>query len=238
MRSIIICLAIFIASVVSFPSYAQQKTIKACQEEWRANRAENQAKGVTQKAYVEQCRAAGSTGQPAAGRPSASERKGTTGAAPAAGQKTVRACQEEWRANRAENQAKGITQKAYVEQCRVAGRVAQPATAAPRPATRRATTGAAPPPTPGSVRSRPAPSAAATPMGANQYATETQAKFRCGAGMVVWANLEFEDLSLPGLQGLRQYEKRRVYVRAGCDRSGNARRKKRKTSLRVSRSAQ
>ena len=41
----------------------------------------------------------------------------------------------------------------------------------------RATTGAAPP-------------AATAPTGANQYATEGQAKFRCVGGTVVWANLD------------------------------------------------
>jgi hypothetical protein len=38
---------------------AQQKTAKACLGEWRANKATNQANGVTQKAYVAQCRAGG-----------------------------------------------------------------------------------------------------------------------------------------------------------------------------------
>ena len=41
----------------------------------------------------------------------------------------------------------------------------------------RTTTGAAPP-------------AATAPTGANQYATEGQAKFRCVGGTVVWANLD------------------------------------------------
>jgi hypothetical protein len=38
---------------------AQQKTAKACLEEWRANKAANQANGVTAKAYVARCRAGG-----------------------------------------------------------------------------------------------------------------------------------------------------------------------------------
>jgi hypothetical protein len=42
-------------------AYAQQKTVKACEEEWRANKAANQAKKVTEKAYVEKCRAEPST---------------------------------------------------------------------------------------------------------------------------------------------------------------------------------
>ncbi|MGA9439250.1 MAG: hypothetical protein WBV76_13760, partial [Pseudolabrys sp.] len=125
--------AIIGVSVLSFPALAQQKTVKACQEEWRANKDANQAKGVTQKAYVTQCRAGGIAAQPA---PSS-----TTTAAPApaaTGQKTAKACRDEWRANKDANQAKGVTEKAYVTQCR-AGVAAQPApssttTAAPAPA--------------------------------------------------------------------------------------------------------
>jgi hypothetical protein len=37
---------------------AQQKTEKACKEEWQANKAANQAAKVTEKAYVEKCRGA------------------------------------------------------------------------------------------------------------------------------------------------------------------------------------
>jgi hypothetical protein len=183
MRNIVIVCSVVIASLLSFPAFAQQKTVRACQEEWRANRAENQAKGITLKAYVDQCRAGGTTAQPATPPASPSTRT-TTGAARAPGQKTVRACQEEWRANRAENQAKGITLKAYVDQCRAGGTTAQPTTA-PAP---RATTGATPTAPQAPVRRT--PSATATPMGANQYASETQAKQRCGTGTVVWANLD------------------------------------------------
>src|SRR5476649_2693331 len=42
----------------SSSAYAQQKTEKACQEEWRANKAANQAAKITEMAYVEKCRGA------------------------------------------------------------------------------------------------------------------------------------------------------------------------------------
>src|SRR5947208_3381881 len=107
---------------LSSHTWAQQKTVKVCQEEWRADKAANQAKGITEKAYVAQCRAGGATAQPAAPptSPAASPPQ-------ASGQKTVKACQEEWRADKAANQAKGITEKAYVAQCRGGGATAQPA---------------------------------------------------------------------------------------------------------------
>src|SRR6516165_6931063 len=143
--------AIIGVSVLSFPALAQQKTVKACQEEWRANKDANQAKGITEKAYVTQCRAGGVAAQPA---PSS-----TTSAAPApaaTGQKTAKACRDEWRANKDANQAKGITEKAYVTQCRAGGTVASsPAPMAPPPAS--------PPPAATGTRT-----ATTTPTGANQ----------------------------------------------------------------------
>ena len=60
MRTIAVIGAAFIgATLLSFPAVAQQKTVKACTEEWRANKAANEARGVTLKSYVTQCRAGG-----------------------------------------------------------------------------------------------------------------------------------------------------------------------------------
>src|SRR5262244_234658 len=160
MRTIIaISCAIIGASVLSFPALAQQKTVKACQEEWRANKDANQAKGITEKAYVTQCRAGGVAAQPAPSAPPS-----TTTAAPApaaAGQKTAKACRDEWRANKGANQAKGITEKAYVTQCRAGGTVAAPTPAATPPAQTRTTTAptAAPPAPPATTGARPASTA-------------------------------------------------------------------------------
>src|SRR5947209_12502391 len=106
MRHIVIACSFAIgSSLLAGPAVAQQKTVKVCQEEWRADKAANQAKGITEKAYVAQCRAGGATAQPAAPptSPAASPPQ-------ASGQKTVKACQEEWRADKAANQAKGITE--------------------------------------------------------------------------------------------------------------------------------
>jgi hypothetical protein len=86
-------------------------------------------------------------------------------------QKTEKACQEEWRANKAANQAKAITEKAYVEKCRGVAAMAPAAPAAP------------------STASKSAP-ATGTPAGANQYKSAALAKVHCPSGAVVWANLE------------------------------------------------
>src|SRR5262249_38396441 len=250
MRTIIaIGCAVIGVSVLSFPALAQQKTVKACQEEWRANKDANQAKGITEKAYVTQCRAGGVAAQPAPSstmtaapasaatgektakacrdewraNKDANQAKGitekayvtqcraggvaarsapasTTTAAPApaaTGEKTAKACRDEWRANKEANQAKGITEKAYVTQCRAGGTVASPAPMAPPPAQ---TTTAAPPPA-ATTGTR---TATTTPTGANQYSTEGQARFRCGGGTVVWANL---DSKIYHFTGHREYGK-------------------------------
>ena len=185
MRNIVVGSAIIGAILLSVPAFAQEKTVAACTKEWQANKDANQAKGITLKAFVTQCRGGAAPKQAA---PAAPAQKTTTAAAPAAtGQKTVKACTDEWRANKDANQAKGVTLKSYVADCR-AGKAAtaqptlfptqqQTQAPQPQPAQPRATTGAAPP-------------AATAPTGANQYASEGQAKFRCMNGTVVWANLD------------------------------------------------
>jgi hypothetical protein len=236
---------------------AQQKTVKACEDEWRANKADNQAKGITEKAYVAQCRGGSSTAQPA---PSASPPPApSTAAAPASGKtasacraewqankaayqsagvtekayvdkcrageavavptapaaptasappasappaappaasgKTAKACQQEWRANKAAYQGADVTEKAYVEKCRAGEAVALPTTPAPAPT---ATAPAPAPSTPAAAPSQPAtkpaarpspPVATSAPTGAGQFASEADAKSRCPADIVVWVNL-------------------------------------------------
>src|SRR6476620_11460156 len=66
----IICSALIGLAALSSHAVAQQKTVTACEDQWRANKSENQAKGITEKAYVAQCRA-GSAAQPTAPVPAA-----------------------------------------------------------------------------------------------------------------------------------------------------------------------
>ena len=116
-------------------------------------------------------------------------------------QKTVRACRDEWRANKDENQRAGITERAFVEKCRAGiAATGAPTTSpaapapAPTPATIPAPTPAttpAPPPAPARpsrTAARPAPTTTAAPTGANQFPAELQARARCPSDTVVWAN--------------------------------------------------
>jgi hypothetical protein len=106
----IMCSAVIlsIAALSAAPALAQKKTVKACQEEWQANKAANQPSKVTEKAYVAKCRAEGATAQPAAAPPAAAP--ATTSAKPAAGKPKdgrqaeyarERACGQDWKADKA-----------------------------------------------------------------------------------------------------------------------------------------
>jgi hypothetical protein len=191
--AVVMFAAVFGFLTLSSHAMAQQKTAAACRDEWRANKAANQTNGVMEKAYVAQCRGGAAPAQTTAA-PSALPAPAPT-AVPPMGQKTAGACRDEWRANKAANQANGITEKAYVAQCRTGAAPAQ-TTAAPAPATAPAP---APAPTASAPPSRPLPSPApaagsattpGNPVGANQFSTEAQAKFRCPTGTVVWVNLK------------------------------------------------
>lgn len=113
-------------------------------------------------------------------------------------QKTAKACQSEWRANQTEYQAKGITEKAYVTQCR-AGTATQSAAAPASAATTAPGTTAA--------AARPAPAATTAPTGANQFSTEAQAKARCPTDTVVWVNLSTHVYHFAGYKSYGQTKK-------------------------------
>jgi hypothetical protein len=116
-------------------------------------------------------------------------------------QKTVKACEDEWRANKDANQAAKITEKAYVVKCRAEpampaavtttapAKPAVPATATPTQAPAPAPTVAAPAKPAAPARAATAPNAA-TPAGKNQFATEALAKGHCPSDTVVYVNLK------------------------------------------------
>jgi len=91
-------------------------------------------------------------------------------------QKSAAACRAEWQANKAANQAAGITEKAFVAECRSGAAPAATSRTAPAPR------GAAPTTAPGPTR-RPGTSTAA-----GQFSTEAEARAHCPGETVVWAN--------------------------------------------------
>ena len=209
--SIVACTLVIGLGALSPNAWAQAKTAKACTEEWRADKAGFQAKGITEKAYVTDCRAGTAstpTAAPAPAPTAAAPRPIAPNATATAGQKTAKACTEEWRADKAGFQAKGITEKAYVADCRTGTAPTPTAAPAPTPAPT-----AAPAPAPTTASPAPAPTAAApapsasrspaqapygttergtstgSPSGTGQFATEAQAKATCPGDTVVWVNL-------------------------------------------------
>ena len=86
-RQIVVALcSAALAIIASAPlAVAQQKSVKACLEEWRANKTANVANGVTPKAFLAQCRegaaapaAAGSKAPAAAGTGGGDRQTGTS----------------------------------------------------------------------------------------------------------------------------------------------------------------
>jgi len=179
--------ALSIAVLCSTAAIAQQKTEKECRDEWRSQKAAMQAAGTTEKAYVEKCHTT-------AGAAPAAEPSKPVAAAPTGDKKTVKACEDEWRAQKAAMQQAGKTEKAYVAECRGGAATAQP-TAAPAPtavtpAPAPAPAAAARPAPPPTTAAKPAAApASGTPSGAGQFATEAQAKAQCPTDTVVWVNL-------------------------------------------------
>jgi hypothetical protein len=180
---------------------ASGKTASACRAEWRANKDAYQSAGVTEKAYVDKCRAGETVALPSAPPPPAPTASGPPASPPSAAStpsgKTAKACQKEWKANKAGYQAAGVTEKAYVEKCRTGEAVALPTTPSAPPPT---AAPSAPPPSPPAASpsqpttrpaARPSPPVAnSTPAGVGQFASEAEAKSHCPADIVVWVNLK------------------------------------------------
>jgi hypothetical protein len=202
--------------MLSTQSFAQQKTTKECQEEWRANKAANQSNGLTEKAYVQQCRSGAATVQPIPASSPATAPSENSG-----GKKTAKACRGEWKANKAANKANGVTEKAYVERCQAGSAPPQattaPATAPPPPQSTAPTlrptsspTATAPQATPASAPARPARPAPIAPTAnpsANEFSTETQARAHCPVDTIVWANLRSRVYHFTGTRYYRATEK-------------------------------
>jgi len=176
----LICCAVLGAISLSASTLAQQKTVKACIEEWRANKAANQAAGISERDYVAKCKGGAATATVPSEAPVSPKTSGGAAAPSKPQAKTVKACIEEWRANKAANQAAGISERDYVAKCK--GGAATATAPSEAPASPKTSGGAAAP-------SKPIPPAASNqPAGAGQFATEARAKAHCPGDIVVWAN--------------------------------------------------
>jgi hypothetical protein len=106
-------------------------------------------------------------------------------------QKTAKACETEWRANKASIKGSGKTKKAFMIECRSgASDTAKASKTEPAPtgqAENKST--AAPEPQRRTSRDTARPRrGSASETGAGEYASETEARRRCPGDTVVWAN--------------------------------------------------
>jgi hypothetical protein len=130
-RSIfLVCSAVVFAGLAfsATPSFAQKKTIKACQEEWRANKAANEGAKITEKAYVAKCRVeaekpaattapTAAPAAPAAAKPTATATKKPTDGRQAEYARE-RACGADWKADKAAGKIPaGMTWPKYWSDC-------------------------------------------------------------------------------------------------------------------------
>ena len=95
-----VLLTVAVLCGVSISSQAMTKSAKDCTEEWRADKAGMQAKGITEKAYVDQCKEGAAPVSPAAKPAAAAPAQSPTQAAGSAKQKTEKDCVDEWRADK------------------------------------------------------------------------------------------------------------------------------------------
>ena len=127
------------ASPSVYAQQPQQKTVKACEDEWKANRAANQAAKITQKSYVANCRTGAAAPAAAPAKPAAVAPAATAPAAPAAAAPKSAApvsaatdkpkdgtvamharqkeCGAEWKADKAAGKTGGLTWPKYWSAC-------------------------------------------------------------------------------------------------------------------------
>jgi hypothetical protein len=127
--------AAVIASSLLISSPASAKTVKACEEEWKANKATIQASGKKKKDFVTECRAETASTEPSvtpAAQATPAETPNSSAPAPRTrSAKTLRACAAEWTANKETLQASGKTRKDFVTECRAGTETTAAATTAP-----------------------------------------------------------------------------------------------------------
>ena len=114
-------------AILSLPGLAQDEALKNCRADWRASQAALRANGINQKMFIAECEAAAAarSGAASTGPGSPEPQMNPASATPptTAGETLkVKECVEEWRTKRRTkrgiDELQGLTEKAYVEQCR------------------------------------------------------------------------------------------------------------------------
>ncbi len=116
---------------------------------------------------------------------------GLASTGPVQAQSIMKQCGDDWKAAKANNTTNGMDWRKFLKQCRDQKEGAAAPAAAPAPAPVSAPAPAPAPIAPAPVQSyapKPKPMQAARPTGAGEFASEAEARGRCGAGTVVWVN--------------------------------------------------
>lgn len=193
-----------ILALVPSVGMAATKTAKECNAEYAANKPAIQGSGEKKADFMAKCRAGteaipgGVTPATDAAPSTKTAPTSTSGAAAAGNVKTAKACDAEYAANKDAIKKSGETKKDFVAACRAGTEVIPTQDTTPTPSKPAPTVTTAPATTTTRPKSVSAPSATAKPTGANQFATEGQAKARCPAGIVVWVNLKSKIFHFPG----------------------------------------
>jgi hypothetical protein len=114
---------------------------------------------------------------------------GVASIGPVHAESVMKQCGDDWKAAKANNSTNGQTWPEFLSQCRKGkeGGAAPAATPAAATAPAPAPAPIAPAPAP-TYQPKPKPMQAGRPTGAGEFATEVEARGRCGAGAVVWVN--------------------------------------------------
>jgi hypothetical protein len=207
MRNRFSSFAVASLALIALTAPASAKTVRECNDEYAANKPAIQGAGQLKKDFIAACRA-GTETIPSGAMTAPAPAPTQAGPAIAPGHvKTVSQCNDEYAANKPAIQGAGQLKKDFIAACRAgtetipSGAMTAPTQAGPAIAPAPMPTPnppqaapAAPAPTPATTISRPrtvtpTPSTGAgSPPGANQFATEAEAKSKCPSDTVVWVN--------------------------------------------------
>jgi hypothetical protein len=112
---------------------------------------------------------------------------GLASTGPVQAQSVMKQCGDDWKAAKENNTTNGMKWPEFLKQCRVQKEGAAAPAAAPVAAPAAAPAPIAPAPVQ-TYAPKPKPMQAALPTGAGQFASEAEARGRCGSGAVVWVN--------------------------------------------------
>ena len=218
------------ALAVSAPASAEG-VMAACASDWKQAEAAGTTGGATWPQYLSQCKLQRSASAAPAPAPAPAPYSGGSlfpwmkpaetapAPAPVGGQSVMAACGSQWRQAKADGTTGGMDWHQFLARCRSQGSTSAPApTAGPAPAPAQQSGSLFPWMKP----STPAPSAAPTAaaVGAGQFSTEAEARYRCPSDTIVWVNNESKIYHMQGSRFYGHTKKGGYMCQADANASG------------------